>query len=110
MGRPRRLTDKERAQSNAARQKRWYHRHEGFAKLKMKNYREQAKAVRTPSEPNKKVFEPNVQGVLYPHFGDELRYEAEPGVDVGYGEMAPKPNGGPRVTELKERSHAETAN
>jgi hypothetical protein len=84
------------ALTNAERQKRWRERNAGWVKLREKNRWLKKKAsVTVEANPvTKAVSSRNVKRDILPHFGDELRYEAEPGVDVGYGEMEPNLKGG----------------
>jgi hypothetical protein len=74
--------------------KRWYARKKGERKAVTMEA-----AVKVKSLPKE-----------YPHYG-ELHTGGIEGVDTAYGEMAPKPNGGPRSVEKKEKvAHAQTAN
>jgi hypothetical protein len=103
MGRPRRLTDTERKASGAERQRRYKARHGWVARERQKQSmralrarRKEALGVTTTSVNNKKPFHDD--GLL--SLG-ELHYGPEPGVDVGYGSMEPKREGGSRVPDKR---------
>jgi hypothetical protein len=109
MGRPRRLTDRERKASGAERQRRYKARHGWVARQRQKESmralrarRKEASGVITAPVNNRKPFRDD--GLL--PLG-ELHYGPVEGYDTS---MEPKPNGGPRPVELKEASHVETAN
>lgn len=82
MGRPRVLSDEERKASNARRQAKWRERNKGYARLKVRNDHRRRKEEREGRE--EEVVKKRVV-LEMPRYG-ELRYEAEPGVDVPYEE------------------------